>query len=112
MGAVEFKRIQKMIGVDILDEIFIKNGLIVSFLIVGLMLFMADWFSKKIFNKRIPGVAIAILAALVMAYFGGDKGISDYSFFSGMALLGGAMFRDFTIVATAKRGYPVLSHYS
>lgn len=90
-----------MIGVNVLDEIFIKNGLIVAFLTVGVMLFLADWMSKKIFNKRIPGVAIAILAALVMAYFGGDKGISNHSFFSGMALLGGAMLRDFTIVATA-----------
>ena len=109
-----------MIGVDVLDEIFIKNGLIVAFLTVGLMLFLADWISK-IFNKRVPGVAIAILVALVMAYFGGDKGISNHSFFSGMALLGGAMFRDFTIVATPwgrtylsceKRDYPELFHYS
>ena len=90
-----------MIGVDILDEMFIKNGLVIAFLVVGVMLFLADWMSKKIFNKRIPGVAIAILAALVMAYFGGDKGIANHSVFSGMALLGGAMFRDFTIVATA-----------
>ena len=121
MVTVEFKRIQRMIGVNVLDEIFIKNGLIVAFLTVGVMLFLADGMSKKIFNKRIPGVAIAILAALVMAYFGGDKGISNHSFFSGMALLGGAMFRDFTIVATPwgrtylsceKRDYPELFHYS
>ena len=70
-----------MIGVNVLDEIFIKNGLIVAFLTVGVMLFLADGMSKKIFNKRIPGVAIAILAALVMAYFGGDKVISNHSFF-------------------------------
>ncbi len=41
-----------MIGVNVLDEIFIKNGLIVAFLTVGVMLFLADWMSKKIFNKR------------------------------------------------------------
>ena len=40
-----------MIGVDVLDEVFIKNGLIVAFLTVGLMLFLADWISK-IFNKQ------------------------------------------------------------
>ena len=90
-----------MIGVNVLDEIFIKNGLIVAFLIVGVMLFLADWISKKIFSKWISGVAIAILVALVMAYFVGHKEISNHSFFSGMALLGGAMFRDFTIVSTA-----------
>ena len=36
-----------MIGVNVLDEIFIKNGLIVAFLTVGVMLFLADWMSKK-----------------------------------------------------------------
>ena len=81
MVTVEFKKIHRMIGLDVLDEVFIKNGLILAFLIVGVMLFLADWMSKKIFNKRIPGVAIAILAALVMAYFGGDEGISNHPFF-------------------------------
>ena len=81
MAIIEFKRIHIMIGVNVLDEIFIKNGLIVAFLIVGMMLFLADWISKKIFSKWISGVAIAILVALVMAYFVSHKEISNHSFF-------------------------------
>jgi malonate transporter MadM subunit len=38
---------------------------------------------------------------LVLAYFGGKKGIADIPVLSGMALLGGAMMRDFSIVSTA-----------
>jgi malonate transporter MadM subunit len=36
-----------------------------------------------------------------LAFLGDKKGISDISLFAGMALLGGAMLRDFSIVATA-----------
>lgn len=82
-------------------EVVDKNGLVVAFLFVGIAIFLASWLSKKMTNKRIPGVAIAIAAALVFAYFGGKKGIADYPLFAGMALLGGSMLRDFSIVATA-----------
>lgn len=88
-------------GLEVLDEILIQNGLIFSFLLVGIMILLSEWISKKVFNKRIPGVAIAIIAALVIAYFGGEKGVASNPLFAGMALLGGSMFRDFTIVATA-----------
>ena len=90
-----------MIGIEIIDNLLIKNGLIFAFLTVGVLIFISEVISKRVFNKRIPGVAIAISAALVLAYFGDDKGISNYPIFTGMALLGGSMFRDFTIVATA-----------
>ena len=90
-----------MIGLETLDNLLLKNGLIVAFLTVGLMILAAEFISRKLLNKRIPGVAIAILAALVIAYFGEAQGIADYPMFSGMALLGGSMLRDFTIVATA-----------
>ena len=90
-----------MIGLETLDNLFLKNGLIVAFLTVGLMILVAEFISRKLFNKRIPGVALAILAALIMAYFGEEKGIADYPMFGGMALLGGSILRDFTIVATA-----------
>jgi malonate transporter MadM subunit len=59
------------------------------------------WLSKKLLNKRIPGVAIAVLVGLGLATFGEEKGISDIPIFAGMALLGGAMLRDFSVVATA-----------
>ncbi|MDN3204437.1 malonate transporter subunit MadM [Algoriphagus sediminis] len=84
-----------------LEQIFTKNGLIVAFLIVGILMLFFNWFSRNVLNNRIPGVALAILAALVIAYFGGEKGIASYPLFAGMALLGGSMLRDFTVVATA-----------
>ncbi len=90
-----------MSGLEVLDNLLIKNGLIMAFLVVGIMMWLSDLISKKLFRKRIPGVAIAILAALVLAYFGEEKGVANFPVFSGMALLGGAMLRDFTIVATA-----------
>ncbi len=69
-------------------------------------MFASFWVSSKWTNKKIPGAAIAILAGLVLAYIGGEvthgeKGIADIKIFSGFAQMGGSMFRDFTIVATA-----------
>ena len=90
-----------MISLEILDDLFLKNGLVVAFLTVGVIILISEFISRRLFNKRIPGVAIAIVAALVMAYLGEDKGIANFPMFTGMALLGGSMLRDFTIVATA-----------
>jgi len=89
-----------------LNEVFIKNGLIVAFVGVGLILWFSDILSGTLFKKRIPMVAIAILIALVIAYMTGyytrgKNGIADLAVFSGFTLLGGSMLRDFTIVATA-----------
>ena len=83
-----------------------KNGLIFAFLITGIILFVADFLSKKLTNHKIPGSAIAIFLGLVIAYIGGivtggNKGIADIKQFSGFEVMGGAMFRDFTIVSTA-----------
>ena len=83
-----------------------KNGLIFAFLITGIIIFIADFLSKKLTNNKIPGSAIAIFLGLVIAYFGGimtggNKGISDIKAFSGFEVMGGAMFRDFAIVSTA-----------
>ena len=60
----------------------------------------------KVFRNRIPGSAIAIFSGLVLAWIGGEltggsKGLADISLLSGIGLLGGTMFRDFTVVATA-----------
>jgi malonate transporter MadM subunit len=57
-------------------------------------------------NGKIHGSAIAITIGLFLAYIGGyvsegDKGLADISIFTGVGILGGAMFRDFAIVATA-----------
>lgn len=91
---------------DYISTLLVKNGLVVAFLVTGIVMYLADWFSLKLFNKKIPGSAIAIFAGLVLAYFGGiitggNKGIADIKQLSGFELMGGAMFRDFAIVSTA-----------
>jgi malonate transporter MadM subunit len=78
-----------------------KNNLIFAFFFVGGLIFISFWLSKKLTNNRIPGSALAITIGLFLAYFGGKRGIADIPMFSGMAILGGSMFRDFSIVATA-----------
>ncbi|MFL0684173.1 MAG: malonate transporter subunit MadM [Algoriphagus aquaeductus] len=83
-----------------------KNGLIVAFLLVGLLTWATDVFSKRVLSSKIPGSAIAIFMALVFGYLGGwiaegEKGLADLKLFQGLSLLGGSMFRDFAIVSTA-----------
>lgn len=87
--------------IDTITQVIIKNGLIFAFLFVGVIMLCSFWFSNVVTRKKIPGVAIAILIGLGLALFGDKKGISDIPFFAGMALLGGSMLRDFTVVATA-----------
>lgn len=86
---------------EIIVNLIDKNSLIFSFLVVGIIISCSFWFSKKFTNDRIPGSAIAITAGLILAYFGGKKGIADIPLFAGMGFLGGSMMRDFSIVATA-----------
>jgi malonate transporter MadM subunit len=55
---------------------------------------------------HIHGSAIAIAIGLVLAYLGGSmtggtQGLADLSLLAGVGIMGGAMFRDFAIVATA-----------
>ena len=78
-----------------------KNGLVFAFLVVGLIMYVSYYISKKITKSRIPGAAIAISSGLVIAYFGGENGLASIPAFSGMAILGGSMLRDFSIVSTA-----------
>jgi malonate transporter MadM subunit len=87
-------------------KIIDQNGLIIGFLVVGLLAFLADLVSKKLLKGKVPGSAIAIFAGLVLGYLGGifsngEKGLADVSVFKGLGVLGGSMFRDFAIVATA-----------
>lgn len=83
------------------------NGLITGFLIVGLTMWLAYFFSNKLTKGKIHGSAIAIVLGLALAYFGGlysdggTKGLADVSIFAGIGLLGGSMLRDFAIVATS-----------
>lgn len=83
-----------------------KNGLISAFLLVGVVTAFSYWLSDKLSRGVIHGSAVAIALGLLLAYFGGlysggNRGLADISLFSGVALMGGAMLRDFAIVATA-----------
>ncbi|NOX52584.1 MAG: malonate transporter subunit MadM [Gammaproteobacteria bacterium] len=91
---------------DSIVDILAKNGLITAFVFVGLVLAVSNWCSAKLTRGQIHGSAIAIAAGLVLAYIGGSttggsKGLADIGLFAGVGVLGGAMFRDFAIVATA-----------
>jgi malonate transporter MadM subunit len=78
-----------------------KNGLVFAFLVVGVIMYVSYFVGKKLTNNKIPGAAIAISVGLIIAYFGGEKGVASVPAFSGIALLGGSMLRDFSIVSTA-----------
>lgn len=91
---------------DIIKGVFVDNGLITAFLVVGITMWFAYFLSNKFTKGRLHGSAIAIVLGLVLAYFGGvasggTKGIADVSFLAGMGFLGGSMLRDFAIVATS-----------
>jgi len=91
---------------DALLTVVAKNGLITAFVFVGLILAVSNWLSKRVTRGHIHGSAIAIAIGLLLAYVagkatGGSKGLADVGLFAGVGLLGGAMFRDFAIVATA-----------
>ncbi len=86
---------------NIIETVIGKNGLIFAFLFVGLIMLFSFWLSKYLTKNKIPGVAIAILIGLGLAFLGGKKGLSDIPLFAGMAILGGSMLRDFSVVSTA-----------
>jgi len=91
---------------EVLVNVLIKNGIVTAFLFVGVVVWFAYWLTGKLTQGRLHGSAIAIALGLLLAYVGGyltggSKGIADIPLFTGVAVLGGAMFRDFAIVATA-----------
>jgi malonate transporter MadM subunit len=88
------------------EKFLVQNGLVVAFLTTAIIMLLASVISIRLTKKRIPDSAIAIFIGLVLAYIGGrvthgTKGIADVSVFTGFALMGGAMFRDFAVVSTA-----------
>ncbi len=85
---------------SIIENVLTGNALVFAFFFVGIIMFVSHGLSNLI-NKKIPGAAIAIILGLGLAFLGDEKGIADIPIFSGMALLGGAMMRDFAVVATA-----------
>ncbi len=91
---------------ETLETLLGKNGLLTAFAVVGATMWLSYWLSDRLTRGRIHGSAIAILAGLVLAYVGGvaaggKNGLADLKLFSGLGLMGGAMLRDFAIVATA-----------
>lgn len=89
-----------------LIQVIDSYGLIVAFLVVGIIILFSSIISKKVFRSKIPASAIAIFIGLVLGYFGGifgggTNGLADIRIFKGLGFMGGGMFRDFTIVATA-----------
>src|SRR5258706_10092226 len=82
------------------------NGLVTAFAVVGLVVLVSGFLSRKLTFGRVQGSAIAILMGLALAYVGGrmsggTRGLADLALFAGVGLMGGNMMRDFAIVATA-----------
>lgn len=91
---------------DVILKTANENGLVVAFAVIGLVMLVSGFISRKLTFGRVHGSAIAILIGLGLAYIGGKmssgtKGLADLSLFSGIGLMGGTMLRDFAIVATA-----------
>jgi malonate transporter MadM subunit len=107
---------------DLIHQALIRNGLLTGFIVVGALIGISYVLSARLTRGRLHGSAIAIFGGLLLAYVGGrfsggKNGIADLPAFAGIGLLGGAMLRDFSIVATAygasfddlkKSGLPVV----
>lgn len=95
--------------IESLTKVLNSYGMISGFAVIGITIWISYWVSGKFTKGRLHGSAIAILIGLVLSYIGGvftggQKGIVDIPMFSGIGILGGAMLRDFAIIAT---GYGV-----
>ena len=91
---------------ETLQRVLETNGLITAFMFVGGLVWVSYWVSGKLTRGKVHGSAIAIALGLVLAWYGGvatggSRGLSDFPLLAGVGLMGGAMFRDFAIVATA-----------
>lgn len=91
---------------EIISKDLGNSALITAFAVIGVVMWLSVLFSKYLTFGRIHGSAIAIVIGLFLAWVGGtltggQKGIADLTLFSGIGLMGGAMLRDFAIVATA-----------
>ncbi|RBW71107.1 malonate transporter subunit MadM [Bacillus taeanensis] len=92
--------------VELLKTTMVDNELITAFAVIGITMYLSYIISNKLTKGRIHGSAIAIVAGLALAYFGGittggKGGLSDMQLFAGVGLMGGGMLRDFAIVSTA-----------
>jgi malonate transporter MadM subunit len=91
---------------ETLAQVLTKNALITAFALVGILVWASYFLSEKLTRGHVHGSAIAIAIGLVLAYLGGrysggTQGLADIPLFAGIGVMGGAMFRDFAIIATA-----------
>lgn len=89
-----------------IQSLLIEYSLITAFAVIGLVVWVSYLLSAKLTRGRLHGSAIAIFIGLVVAYIGGEitggtRGISDVPALAGIGVMGGAVLRDFAIVATA-----------
>jgi len=91
---------------DSLQGVLAANALITAFMFVGALVWVSYLMSAKLTRGHVHGSAIAIALGLVLAWYGGlrtggSTGLADIPLLAGVGVMGGAMFRDFAIVATA-----------
>ncbi|GJD75013.1 malonate transporter subunit MadM [Methylobacterium goesingense] len=89
-----------------IEHVFVEQNLVAAFAVVGALMLVSKVASRWLTAGRVHGSAIAIVLGLGLAYVaglytGGQKGVADLPVFAGIGLMGGAMLRDFAIVATA-----------
>ncbi|UXN03230.1 malonate transporter subunit MadM [Bartonella sp. HY406] len=92
--------------VEMIMSVLQHNALITAFAFIGIVMWISAMLSKYLTFGRVHGSAIAIIIGLALAFWGGiatggQKGLADVVGLTGIGLMGGAMLRDFAIVATA-----------
>ena len=92
--------------IDLMAQVMSQYGLITAFAVVGITVWVSYQLSARLTRGHLHGSAIAIMLGLLAAYVGGvvtggGRGIADLEIFAGIGLMGGAMLRDFAIIATA-----------
>ncbi len=91
---------------ELLLKVADRNYLVLAFAVVGVTVWVSYLVSNKLTRGRIHGSAIAIIAGLFAAYWGGtlsggQTGVANIPLLAGIGVMGGGMLRDFAIVATA-----------
>jgi malonate transporter MadM subunit len=92
---------------DLLKSVLIDYSLVAGFALIGLTVAFSYLISGRLTRGRLHGSAVALFIGLLLAYWGGlesktgKAGIADIPIFAGVGVMGGAMLRDFAIVATA-----------
>ena len=75
---------------DTLETALSARGLITAFMFVGALVWLSYLISDKLTRGHVGGMTT-----------GGNTGLADIPLLAGIGVMGGSMFRDFAIVATA-----------